>query len=514
VLRVFLAAILLVSPVFAGWTEYRIGPFHVISDAGNRAARQRLNELEQVRHVLGGLLGKTDLETVWPIDLVLFPNQREYGAHALPAPFVDGGSATLAAWTADTPLPHDLLRQLTLRLIEDNAGRMPDTVETALGDLFSTIQVKGTLVTLGAPPAAGELPPDRRRAWAKLQMLATQTDYSGTLRVFLNNLQQGGDEAVAARNAFNLTAAELEARVDAYLKAGNFTGTLANAEALDPNRDFVEVQVPQSAIDALLAELKSAGKDFPPESPRGLLAKGTRPALELAAKANPRWAEPYEKLAALETDPAAKVKDLATAAKLAPRNVAYWQALAEAQAANEQYAEADKSWAKAVLAAPNEAERARLRKTQLELKQQRAAFELAEQKRKEAEAAAELERIKAASAAEVHAAEEAANLRQGGLKPGDKPVPWFGDPAGTKLSGTLTRVDCLAGPLRLTIRPASGAPVRLAIRDTNNLQVKGAGEAKFPCGIQRPARKINVIYSGNLDPKLGTSGDVSMVEFP
>ncbi len=40
------------------WIEYRVGPFHVFSDAGDKVACDRLNEMEQLRHVLGVMLGK------------------------------------------------------------------------------------------------------------------------------------------------------------------------------------------------------------------------------------------------------------------------------------------------------------------------------------------------------------------------------------------------------------------------------------------------------------------------
>src|ERR1051326_3036733 len=272
VLRAFLSALLLLPASAATWTEYTIGPFHVISDAGDRAARERLVEMEQLRFVLGGVLGKKDLQTVWPVQLVLFPNQREYAPHALPQPFVDGSASTLASWNAEQPLPHDWPRALTRRLIEDNAGRMPEEMENALCDLFSTIQVNATKVSIGAPLASGELPQDRLRAWAKVQMLATQPDYSGRFHVYLNNLQQGADEAVAVRNSFDITVAELNTRVENYFKAAMFAAAPATGEAFNPNRDFVEKQVPESAVTALLTELKSAGKQFPPDSPRGLLA--------------------------------------------------------------------------------------------------------------------------------------------------------------------------------------------------------------------------------------------------
>ena len=102
---------------------------------------------------------------------------------------------------------------------------------------------------------------------------------------------------------------------------------------------------PEAAINDLFAELKAGGKDFPPESPRGLLAKATnRPTTRLAADANPRWAEPHAQLADLETEPAVRIQELKTAATLEPRNSGYWQALAVAQADSKKYTDADKSW--------------------------------------------------------------------------------------------------------------------------------------------------------------------------
>ena len=115
-----------------------MGPFRVISDAGDKAAREKLNQLEQLRYALGVQLGKVGiagvgqnrvgLDTVWPIQLVLFSSQREYLAHSPGKPFIDGGSATLSAWSADTPLSRETLRELTRLLIDENASRMPDAL--------------------------------------------------------------------------------------------------------------------------------------------------------------------------------------------------------------------------------------------------------------------------------------------------------------------------------------------------------------------------------------------------
>ena len=138
------------------------------------------------------------------------------------------------------------------------------------------------------------------------------------------------------------------------MKAGKFEATTFGGEPVDPNRDFLEKLVEKSVLDGLFAELAAGGKNFPPDSPRGLLEKNTRASLELAIKANPRWAEPHFKLAAFETTPELKVKELKAAATLDPRNASYWQALAQAQEAANLYEESVKSWSLAEHAAADE----------------------------------------------------------------------------------------------------------------------------------------------------------------
>jgi hypothetical protein len=152
----------------------------------------------------------------------------------------------------------------------------------------------------------------------------------------------------------------------------------------------------------------------------------------------------------------------------------------------------------------------------LDLEDKRAAFEIAERKRALEEEAQELERIKNGAAAEVHAAEQAANQRLGANASNTQnPVPWFGDGSGEKVAGALTRVDCVNGSLRLTIQPDTGAAIRLLIRDPKQLTVAAySGEAVFGCGVQKPARKIEVQHNAKPDAKLGTAGDIGVVKFP
>ena len=504
--RIALLALLATPMIAADWIEYRSGPFRIFSNAGDREARDRMAQLEQLRHSLGQILGKTELSSVWPVTMVLFPNQREYAPRALQRPLMDGGSSMLAAWTADTPLPLDLLRALTQMFLDDNAGKMPQAMETAVTDLFSTIEVSATRVKLGAP--ASGLPADRMRLWAKLQMLATQPEYSGKLRTYINNLQNAGEEDAAARNAFDLTLSKLEERVDAYLKAGKFEAAPVSGRPLNPNKDFIEKNVTKPQVDALMQELAGAGKTFAPDTPRGLAAKNTRAALELAVRANPKWAEPHVKLAELDSSPAIQLAQLKIATSLAPRSSSYWQMLAKLQESVNQFADAEKSWLNAEHTAPDDLERDRIHQAKLAEQARRSEFELAEKKRLADEAAADLQRVKDSANAEVKAAEDAANARLAKNGSTAGPVVRFSDLDGGHIAGQLTKVECKGADRILTIKPRTGSPLTLLLREAAKISFGVA------CGDLDPVRNIDVFHDAKPDRAVGTAGRITALTLP
>lgn len=511
--------ILLCLPAFAAdWVEYRTGPFKVTSNAGDQAARARLSQLEQLRYVLGNLLGKPDLQSVWPIQVILFSNQREYAPHALKSPLMEGGAALYAAWSADvggkdTNLPRDLIRAVTLSLMEDNAGRMSEDIETAVADLLSTIQVNATRVSIGAPLSSGELTGARLLTWAKLQMLATQPAYTGKLRVYLNNLQNAGDEDTAARNAFDTNAAGLNKQLESYLAAGQFSAAPVSGKPIAPNRDFYEKNLEQPAVDALLADLDAAAKQlFTSESPRGLLAKNTRPSLELAIKANPKWADPHAKLALLEANPSLKIAQWKLAVSLAPRNAAYWKALAEEQAGANLFADAEKSWIAAERAARNTSERGEIHQAKLDLQEQRAQFDIDEKKRIANEAARELQAIKDSARAEIRAAEEAANARLAqNSSPVSAPVRWSEtDGAGLRVMGTLAKVECVGEVRRLTVEQPKQAALKFAVHKIEETQ-DPALQTALACQPDATARQVELQHDGKADKALDTVGNVTAI---
>ena len=60
-----------------------------------------------------------------------------------------------------------------------------------------------------------------------------------------------------------------------------------------------------------------------------------------------------------------------------------------------------------------------------------------------------------------------------------------------------------------TVDVEGDTPLLWVLRDT--LDMKGT---KFGCGVAKPVRKIRLTYEKKPDAKLGTLGDVLVVEFP
>lgn len=230
----------------ADWREIRSGPYLVFSDDSDDsddAARDAVNHLEQFRHALGQAFGRAELESVWPITVVVQKN-------AAPS-FAFGRDGWYATWPARSVPPPEFFKQLGQQFLNDNLkGRMPQGFEAALVAAYSTLAVDGIRLTFGAPPA----PPDRTLQWAMIHMLTTNPDTSGRMRVLLSNLANGADADASFRNAFQKPQSELEAQARTYLAAGNFGTARVNSRPLDTRKLTIREALP-SRLRALPGDL-------------------------------------------------------------------------------------------------------------------------------------------------------------------------------------------------------------------------------------------------------------------
>jgi len=543
----WLALLLVPLTAAAGdrWIEIRSGPFQIVTDAGERGGREALNQLEQVRYLLATALGNQDLKTLWPMRIVIAKS-------IAPAVPVWTRDTYTGAFPADSAVPPACLREVVRILIESNAGRMPAGIEAGLEDFFSTAQAIGTKVTLGGPPEAGR----RTADWARIDLLQTDPNYAGRLRVLLYNLQHGGDLAPAMRNAFGKSPAEIDKQAAVMLATGTFPTVTVGARALDPKWAFTPRAVEGPLASVARADLSGAYQPLlqaaPAEAHEGLglqALREKRPGeavrelaaaveagstsarawleharliadtvkakveLEKAAKLNPNWAEPCVALAAIETDPSRKLQWLKTAASLEPRNAGRWIAVAEVYQKHNMYPEAAKAWAAAEDNSVDDAERERIGEVRHSIEQQRLDYEAAERKRAEDEKQRDVERVKAAAMAKIHAAEESANLANPRPNSAGKVENMaIGDAAPATVEGSLVQVDCIGHVMRLAIRDAAQKETRLLIRDPKSVVVSG-GDLALKCGLLHPPRAVSIDYQPKASPKLGAAGEVVAVTY-
>jgi hypothetical protein len=537
------------------WVIVKSGPFEVYSAAGEKPARERLNDLEQFREGFANTIGKKDLKLVWPLRLLIYKKQAPVPAGQIAM----GRDAYLAALPENSSLPPQMQKELARLFLDQNTNRLPETIENGLITLFSTLQISGTHITLGTPVA----PNERTRDWARMHLLTVDPAFSGRTRVMISNLEQSADLDAADHNAFEKTPAQIEKQVDEYAKAGQYGTTMVSGRALNPLRDFHVMPLESDAsrlahADLLLASNQAAQarteymalhgaeaaeglglialKEGNKEEARRLFlsaadsgsknagmwlklalletdASKSRTDLHKAADLNAEWAEPWRQLANFDSNPAQKIADLKQATKLDRRNIDYWQELAHVATAANQFGDAAKAWSGAERAAGNEQERARVRAERLKIEGERADFEAAGRKRLAEEQAREIERVKQQNLSEIHAAEDAARKK---MNADGKPVPtatiWMDEMNGTgKVDGVLQRFDCVGRLARLVIQTDDGKTTQLAVRDPAKVAISG-GEKMMSCGVQKPARRVSVQFVVQPDKKLGTAGDATVIE--
>lgn len=542
------------------WIALKSGPFEVLSDAGDRAAREKLMFLEQFRETLRIVTGKQELRLVWPVQLLLVKNASEIPN--IPKQFALARDTRIAAITESGGFSRESLKEFARILLNDNTNRLPDRVEDGILELVSTVQIDGVKITLGAPPPEAERSP----GWALMHLVTVSPDYAGRARVMISNLEQSGDFDAACRNAYEKSAAQIEEQANAELKAGNFATISISGRALSPTRDFKPVQLgsddtriamadlqlasghiaeAQAAYTALKGPVGSEGlallalRDQKDDQAKAALQdavdggttsaraclnlgwlKSDEDLLKKASALNPRWGEPYFQLADL--NPAVdkehleqRAELLKKAANLNPRNSEYWQALAKTYEAAQDFAGAQKAWGGAEKAAANDEEREHIRKVRLDVQAKRYDAETAERKRVHDEAEADIARVKAQSDAEIHASEVAARKRMNpnGAAP-PKPEGWYEAPAaGSSIQGTFQKLDCLDQRARLVIQTSDGKTTQLLMADPSQVSLGGGGEKTLSCGVQKNARQVTVQYNAKPDAKLHTAGEVIAIEF-
>lgn len=511
------------------WSELNIGPFYIDYQGDAGAAREDLNQLEQLRWVLGGLLESSDLRSLWPIRFLIRPSSEIQAGE-----FVSQNGQYLFVWPAGT---HPPLDQVAGILLDDNTPRLPAEVESGLRELFSTLEAHGSHVTWGSPPAHPDL------AWARMQLFATRFEYTSSFHIFVMALKSGSSFRAAERNAFSKDPDALDREAAANLAAGHWEPVSVSGRPLDPKRDFGEHSLDDAAAEVYLADTRrakdpkaaeaaykaaveaggtaaalgyerlnlfndairagshaatafvGAAQDLPPDKAVSLL--------KTAAQMNPQWAKPIYLQAELTQNPKDKEALLKKAATLDPRATAYWVELARFQTGQGESTAAQGTWSRAAdsAATPDEREKIQQERDASEQARLDAAEEAARREREQAHL--DDQRAQQAQDDRVKSAEARANAaleQQAGNAKVDNAVPWDATvpkKPPVSLSGRLVSVDC---------------------GDTVSLTILGAGQKTFKltlpekpkdlaCGAQKPEPRIQLHYR----PGAGAAGDAGLI---
>lgn len=511
------------------WIRSHVGSLEIVSDAGSKPALETLGIFEEFRNAVGSVVGKPDIATRPALRIML---KKDGGP---PSPIALGRDRWIVPLAADRAIPPSVLREYQRLMLHQNIARLPDGIANGLETFFSTVEVRGVHVIWGAPPAA----PERTLDWARIHLLATKPEYYGKLRVLLFNLQNGGDEDPAFRNAIGKGAREFAIEADAYWKRGVFTTSEGPSKPLNAQRDFKVETLTAGDVKLALADLmddsskaayeamlKDAGHSLDAleglamlavrrndtEAAKDFLARATDADSKNAdiwvefAKVGPNRADSVARALELDANnPAAHhlaglqkddPEQLKIAAKLDPQNVEYWDALAQSYVGQRKYPEAEKAWRSAEQAAGDAAEREKMRQRWTSI-ETRKLDDADDERRRIADAKQqETDRLKGTALAELHASEARINGRNV-LDPAIPVVAWD-DIHPIHVEGILKQVDCLGKQTRVTIVGQDKKEIKLLVK------ARGA----LTCGAQRP-RTVAVDYDRNADAKLGTSGELA-----
>ncbi len=524
------------------WTELNIGPFYVDTDGDTGDARDALTQLEQLRWVLGGLLESQNLQSVWPLRVMLSDIAKTNPTTSGTEFVLQNGQYVLLT----APKAHLPLGQVAIILLEANTPRMPPDVEYGLQQLFDTLEARGSRVTWGGKPAHADL------NWARIQLFATKFEYGTSFHIFLNALKGGSTIRAAEHNAFAKDAAELEREAAANLAKGDWQPVSVSGRPLDPKRDFGEHSLDpvtarvyvadtqlsadpkaaepayQAAADAGgaatalgyagLAQIAKLNRQDATSFLESAVRAGSRsapvyvslaadadaaeatPLLKKAAQLNPLWAEPVFRQAQFASgeDKGALLK---RATQLDPRISQYWVELAQWQALNGHASAAPGSWLRAEDSARNEAERARIHQLRLDSEEQRLDAADRERRREREELRQADQRAQNAEMQRIHAAEQKAN--QAHPVPAGDVVPWSSLVPQKKLQGLLVKVDCLHTGARLAVKSRAGQVTELFLADTAPM--------KLACGVQRTPRPVSLSYAAQPDEDRRTAGNITEI---
>lgn len=335
----------------SNWIRLRADNLEILSDAGERSARQALERLEQIRQVIPAGEGRGPLE----LRVFLFASQRDYRAYA-PNPATSGFYQSgferdyIVAHSAgglDRVVVHEYIHFV----LNQHGASLPHWFQEGIAEFYSNLEISRNRLRVGAPieghrtmlqraawldAAALRFPPAGveqgnetagalyyAQSWALVHMLNVDPGYRDGMPRFAELLAAAGSGDVF-QQAFGRTLEQALADLRTYLP--RLRETVLPAPPLEPVSNAPPERL--AAVDALLlraelalrysrqtlaAELyQQAARDYPNSAAAavglGALAwaqghsEEARAQLERASELDPRNASAWFEYAMLEQE--------------------------------------------------------------------------------------------------------------------------------------------------------------------------------------------------------------------
>jgi len=250
-MRRFLPLLLAFAPCLAAaqWSVIQAPHFRVVTDAGDKRGRQVALHLEQMRQGFSQILLRPNLNEMAPLRTLVFHDQSGL-TQVAPSGIAPGSGFFLAqpdenflALDASSPdgWPQ-AMREYGRMLLDSNYPATPLWFDTGLPEFFASIQVSKDELLFGVVPAtlsfSGHWIPAARllaitRDDAEFKNASTRMQFTGEAWLMLDwlmhdrmpqagqyfaLLQQGTPPEDAVKQAFGITAAELDVQLHAAQK--------------------------------------------------------------------------------------------------------------------------------------------------------------------------------------------------------------------------------------------------------------------------------------------------------
>ncbi|MCS7026059.1 MAG: hypothetical protein NZV14_14745 [Bryobacteraceae bacterium] len=570
-MRVFLVLLLLAGRAEPRWLRLEAGPFAIVTDAGEKTARQSLEQLERARRAFSFLLPQSS-QSPLPVTVYALASETLF-ATVQPGPGARGfyQSAPLRDYIVvrvGAELSRILLHEYVHLVLHHTTGPLPKWLEEGLAEFYSTLELASGKLRLGRPiehhvallgkaswmaasdfaavtsnsPVYDEISRASvfyAQSWALVHCLRLGETFRGVFSAFFQAVAAGEPPGAALQRFFGKSLAELLAEVERYLRQGALP--VAEYPLLVETAPAATTLTPLSDIEGELAFAELAYACRRPEAAQRSYQKLSRRVAE-----NPAAISRALALLALADRRTQQAKlhfqnVLETPQVPADVHFEYAMLLRDEGASREQYlphlrqaVTLDPNYAEAhfllgvdyqqngqhALAIPHLEHAASVFPRQSYFWHALAVSYMALGKVSDSRAAARRALDSALTAEQAEMARAALQLSPPSPRPERKkvdvilPDSWRKNEGEAEVSGILERIDCLGEPARFLIRTGNQT-IALLVEKPGEILLKNLSSTtfEFRCGPQKPT-PVRIEYRRRPDAKLGVAGIITAIEFP